>query len=53
MQDVDKGKELIAFCNKSFASCNPKVIYHAALVLFNYLMTYESDTKKKLQEVLE
>ena len=44
---------MIEFCNKSFSSCNPKVVYHGALVLFNYLMTYESDTKAKLQGVLE
>ena len=45
MQDIDRGKTLIDFCNKSFSSCNAKVVYHTALVLFNYLMTYESDSK--------
>jgi len=53
MQDVEKGKSMIEFCNKSFSSCNHKVVYHAALVLFNFLLAFESDTKKKLQEVLE
>jgi len=45
MQDLERGKALIAFCNKSFASCNAKVVYHAGLVLFNYLMCYEGDSK--------
>ena len=53
MQDLDRGSSLIDFCNKSFSSCNHKVVYHAALVLFNFLLSYEADTKKKLQGVLE
>lgn len=48
MQDLEKGKALIAFCYKSLGSCNHKVVYHSALVLFNYLLAYESDSKKKL-----
>ena len=43
MQDIGRGKDLIQFCTKSFTSCNPKVVYHAALVLFNYLLAYEAD----------
>ena len=53
MQDIDKGKTLITFCSKSFASCNSKVVTHAGFVFFNYLMAYEADSKKKLQEELE
>lgn len=53
MQNIDKGRELIEFCNKSFSSCNHKVVYHAALVLFNFLMCFERDSKTKLQAVLE
>ena len=53
MQDLERGKALISFCNRSFASCNQKVVYHAALVLFNYLLAYEADSKTKLQQVLE
>ena len=45
---MERGKALIEFCNKSFSSCNPKVVYHAALVLFNYLLTFEKDTKIEL-----
>ena len=48
MQDLEKGKALIAFCYKSLGSCNHKVVYHSTLVLFNYLLAYESDSKKKL-----
>ena len=49
MQDIGRGKALIEFCNKSFASCNPKVVYHTGLVLFNYLLAFEGDNKKDLQ----
>lgn len=48
MQNNEKGKDLIEFCSKSFVSCNDKVVYHAALVLFNYIMCYEADVKKEL-----
>jgi len=53
MQDLDRSKALIDLCNKSFGSCNHKVIYHAALVLFNYLLSFEGDSKSKLQQHLE
>lgn len=48
MQDIDRGQALIDFCNKSFASCNPKVVFHAAIVLFNYLLSYERDHKQDI-----
>ena len=52
MQNVEKGNELLEFCTKSFSSCNEKVVYHAALVMFNYMLCYESDNKRDLQETL-
>ena len=48
MQDLDRGKALIEFCSMSFASCNPKVVFYAAIVLFDYLLCFEKDTKKEL-----
>lgn len=53
MQNLDKGNEMIDFCAKSFSSCNEKVVYHAAMVLFNYVLCFESDNKKNLQPALE
>jgi len=53
MQDIQRGKSLIAFCSASVSSCNLKITHHAALVLFNYLLAYEADDKQKLQQVLE
>lgn len=53
MQSLDKGTEMIDFCTKSFLSCNEKVVYHAAMVLFNYILCFESDNKKSLQPSLE
>lgn len=34
-------------------SCNEKIVYHAAMVLFNYILCYDSDNKSKLQASLE
>ena len=48
MQNLEKGEDLIEFCSKSFLSCNEKVVYHAALVLFNYILCFENDNKKPL-----
>lgn len=53
MQSLDKGTDMIDFCTKSFMSCNEKVVYHAAMVLFNYILCFESDNKKSLQPSLE
>ena len=53
MQSIERGKSLISFCSKSFASCNTQVVLTSAYVLFNYLMTYEADSKSKLQQELE
>ena len=53
MQNVEKGIELLEFCTKSFSSCNEKVVYHAAMVMFNYMLCFESDNKKALQESLQ
>lgn len=48
MTDPDKRGSLIEFCTKSFSSCNPKVVSHAAIVLFNYLLAFESESKKAI-----
>ena len=53
MTDPEKSRSLIEFCNKSFTSCNHKVIFHTALVLFNYLLAFEKVSKKDLQPILE
>ena len=53
MQDLDRSKTLLDLCTKSFGSCNQKVVYHAALVMFNYLLSFEGDSKNKLQANLE
>jgi hypothetical protein len=52
MQNLEKSNELIEFCTKSFSSCNEKIAYHAALVLFNHMLCYENETKP-LQPALE
>lgn len=48
MQDVEKGNQLIEFCNTSLQSCNQKVQYHTALLLFNFLLCYWKDDKKAI-----
>ena len=48
MQDLERAQTLIAFCTQSFTSCNNKVVMHSALVLFNYLLTTENESKKPL-----
>ena len=53
MQDPEKAKALIEFCNKSFSSCNHKVAFHAALVLFNYLLAFENQSKVQYQALLQ
>lgn len=53
MKDADKATSLIEFCNISFDSCNVKVATHAAIVLFNYLLAFENESKKHLHGVLQ
>ena len=53
MEDLDKARSLVDFCNKSFGSCNHKVAYHAALVLFNYLLANEKKDLTEIQPVLQ
>jgi len=53
ISDSERTEALIDFCNQSFKSCNTKVVIHAALVLFNYLLAFDSTNKKDLQPVLE
>ena len=53
MRDKAKASYLIEFCNTSFKSCNPKVTFHAAIVLFNYLLAFETESKKPYNHLLE
>ena len=53
MQDPKKANALIEFCTKSFGSYNPKVVSLAAIVLFNYLLAFEKESKKNVQGLLE
>uniref|UniRef100_A0A7S3I6U0 PUL domain-containing protein n=1 Tax=Favella ehrenbergii TaxID=182087 RepID=A0A7S3I6U0_9SPIT len=53
MRDEERARALIGFCNISFTSCNQKVIIHAALVLFNYLLAFEKESKKNVHAFLE
>lgn len=53
MQDLERGRQLVAFCNTSLRSVNVKVQLHTALVLFNYVLCFEKDSKKPLQPLLE
>ena len=53
MRDPEKANSLIGFCNISFTSCNNKVAIHAALVLFNYLLVFEKESKKAQKPMLE
>lgn len=48
-----KASYLIEFCNTSFKSCNQKVAFHAAVVLFNYLLAFETESKKPYNHILE
>ena len=53
MQDPEKARSIIDFCNLSFTSCNPKVTEKAALVLFNYLLAFENQRNKDFNEVFQ
>ena len=53
MTDTAKAVYLVEFCAQSMSSVNPKVTFHAAITLFNYLLTFENASRKPLQEVLE
>lgn len=52
MNDPEHAKALISFCTHSFSSCNHKVTFHAALVLFNYLLTFENTSRRPYVAVL-
>ena len=53
MQDAKRAKTIIEFCNRSFTSCNAKVVQHSGFVLFNLLLSYEKDHKRDIQQELE
>ena len=52
MQGDDASNSLINFCIFSFDSVNPKVVFTAAVVLFNHILTFKRD-KSVLKEPLE
>ena len=52
MENPERATSLVDFCNKSFGSCNHKVAYHSALVLFNYLLAFENKDTTEIQPVL-
>ena len=55
MQKDDVVKSLIDFCLFSFESCNPKVVFTSAIVLFNAVLCYKKDKEAindKLKESL-
>lgn len=43
MQGEEASNTLMNFCIFSMDSVNPKVVYTAALVLFNHILTYKRD----------
>ena len=53
IHDPEKAMALIQFCNQSMTSCNPKVTIHAALVLFNFLLVTENESKTIYKEELK
>ena len=53
MEDPERARSLIDFCNKSFGSCNHKVAFHSALALFNYLLAFENADMTEMQPVIQ
>ena len=45
--------QLIDFCAKSMNSCNPKVVYHAAIYIFNHLLCWEKEKMTELTPLLQ
>ena len=43
MQGQDTSASLINFCSYSFESVNPKVVFTAAVVLFNHALCFKRD----------
>jgi hypothetical protein len=43
IQGDDASQSLINFCTFSFSSINPKVVFTAAVVLFNHVLCYKRD----------
>lgn len=56
MQDISNATDLIEFCSKSMDNCNQKVIYYAALVMFNVLLCFKESkiplTKSLIEAVM-
>lgn len=47
-----KSSQLIEFCTRSMTSVNQRTVLHAALLLFNHVMFYPSESKKDLNQDL-
>lgn len=43
LQGDDASSALIDFCTYSFSSINPKVVFTAAIVLFNHILCYKRE----------
>ena len=43
MQGDEVSRDLIDFCLFSFDSANPRVVYHAAVLLFNHVLCWKRD----------
>ena len=52
MQGEEAGTTLMNFCNFSFDSVNPKVVFTAAVVLFNHILTSKRE-KHLMKEQIE
>ena len=52
MQGEDASASLMNFCTFSFESVNPKVVFTAAVLLFNHFLTYKRD-KQLIKEHTE
>lgn len=51
VSNVDASRNVINFCEFSFGSCNPKVVFTAGVVLFNHLLTYMGDLEALTPEL--
>ena len=52
MQGDDASAALIKFCQYSIQSITPKVVFHAAILLFNHVLCYKRD-KSNISQLLE
>ncbi len=52
MQGEEASATIVNFCNYSFGSVNPKVVFTAAILLFNHILCFKRD-KSLLNELFE